>query len=165
MDKPLLSIIVAAAENGAIGKDNQLLWHLPNDLKFFKRTTVGHPIIMGRKTYDSVGKPLPNRRNVVITRQHGLVIQGADVVHSLDEALALCATVAEVFIVGGAEIYRQALPIVSRVYLTRVHADVDGDSFFPALDEREWILRATETHPIDERHAHGYTFMRYERVL
>lgn len=164
MDKPLLSIIVAAAENGAIGKDNQLLWHLPNDLKFFKRTTTGHPIIMGRKTYDSVGKPLPNRRNIVITRQPGYVIEGADVVHSLEEALALCAAAAAVFIVGGAEIYRQALPVVRQVYLTRVHALIEGDSFFPPLDENEWTLVSAETHPIDERHAYSYTFMKYERV-
>ena len=155
---------MAAAENGAIGKDNQLLWHLPNDLKFFKRTTTGHPIIMGRKTYDSVGKPLPNRRNIVITRQPDYVIDGAEVVHSLAEALALCATAAEVFIVGGAEIYRQALSVARQVYLTRVHAHVEGDSFFPALDEKEWTLMAAENHPKDERHAYSYTFMKYERL-
>ena len=120
---------------------------------------------MGRKTYDSVGKPLPNRRNIVITRQPDYAIEGAEVVHSLEEALALCVNAPEVFIVGGAEIYRQALPVVRQVYLTRVHAHVEGDSFFPPLDENEWTLMAAENHPIDERHAYSYTFMKYERLL
>ncbi len=164
MDKPLLSIVVAAAENGAIGKDNQLLWHLPNDLKFFKRTTSGHTIIMGRKTYESVGKPLPNRRNIVITRQPDYAAVGVEVVHSLEEALALCTTEATVFIVGGAEIYQQALPLVGRIYLTRVHAAMEGDSYFPALEEMEWVLVSAESHLADERHQYGYTFMVYERV-
>ncbi|WP_257667684.1 dihydrofolate reductase [Parapedobacter tibetensis] len=164
MDKPFLSIIVAAAENNAIGKDNELLWHLPNDLKFFKQTTTGHPIIMGRKTFDSVGKPLPHRRNIIITRQPDYVIEGAEVVQSLEEAVACCKGRTEVFIVGGAEIYRQALPLVSRVYLTRVHASMEGDRYFPELDENEWVLVSSESHLPDERHAHGYTFMVYERM-
>lgn len=163
MERPLVSAIVAAAENNAIGKDNQLLWHLPNDLRFFKRTTTGHPVIMGRKTYESVGKPLPNRRNIIITRQTGYAVEGAEVVHSLTEALESCTGEAEVFVVGGAEIYDQALPVVDRIYLTRVHAVLSADSFFPELDEREWLLVSAESHPADSRHAYSYTFGIYER--
>ena len=163
MDRPFVSAIVAAADNNAIGKGNQLLWHLPNDLRFFKKTTSGHTVIMGRKTYESVGKPLPNRRNVVITRQEGYTLAGAEVVHSLDEALAGCAGEEEVFIVGGAEIYRQALPLTNRVYLTQVHAQLEGDAYFPELDKNEWKLETAESHNPDERHAYGYTFKVYER--
>lgn len=164
MNKPFVSAIVAAADNNAIGKDNQLLWHLPNDLRFFKRTTSGHAVIMGRKTYESVGKPLPNRRNLVVTRQKDYTLEGAEVVHSLEAALARCANEKEVFIVGGAEIYRQALPATNRVYLTRVHADLSGDTYFPELDERDWVLVSEQKHDPDERHAYGYTFKVYERM-
>ncbi len=164
MKSPLLSIIVAAAENNAIGKDNQLLWHLPNDLNFFKRTTTGHSLIMGRKTLESFGRPLPNRRNIIITRQSDYQCNGAEVVHSLEEALALCQGEQIVFIGGGSEIYRQALPLVDQVLLTRVHAVLEGDSFFPELDMNEWQLVSSEPHPADERHAYAYTFMVYERV-
>lgn len=163
MDNLFVSAIVAAADNNAIGKDNELLWHLPNDLRFFKRTTSGHAIIMGRKTYESVGKPLPNRRNLVVTRQKDYVLEGAEVVHSLEAALARCMNEGEVFIVGGAEIYRQALPVTHRVYLTRVHAELPGDAYFPDLDERDWVLVSEEKHDPDERHAYGYTFQVYER--
>ena len=163
MERPLVSAIVAAAENNAIGKDNQLLWHLPNDLRFFKRTTSGHTVIMGRKTYESVGRPLPNRRNVVITRQPDYAIAGAEVFHSLDDALDSCTDGTEVFVVGGAEIYQRALPVVDRIYLTRVHAAIPGDSFFPELDKQTWRLVSEDRHPADERHAYGYTFMVYER--
>ncbi len=162
MKQPLISAIVAAAENNAIGKDNQLLWHLPNDLRFFKRTTTGHTIIMGRKTYESVGKPLPNRRNIIITRQPGYAVEGAEVVHSLTAAFERCAGQDEVFVVGGAEIYRQALPAVGRIYLTRVHATLPGDSFFPKLDERNWRLVAEDHHAADDRHAYRYTFEIYD---
>ncbi|WP_262246934.1 dihydrofolate reductase [Parapedobacter soli] len=161
--RPLVSAIVAAAENNAIGKDNQLLWHLPNDLRFFKRTTTGHPVIMGRKTYESVGKPLPNRRNIIITRQAEYAVAGAEVVHSVEAAIGSCPGEPEVFVVGGAEIYRQALPLVERIYLTRVHVSLPGDSFFPELDEREWRLASEENHPADERHAYSYSFRILER--
>jgi len=163
MDKPFVSAIVAAADNNAIGKDNKLLWHLPNDLRFFKRTTSGHTVIMGRKTYESVGMPLPNRRNLVITRQEDYTLENAEVVHSLEAALTRCANEEEVFIVGGAEIYRQALPRTGRVYLTRVHADLPGDTYFPNLDEPDWVLISADKHNPDERHAYGYTFEVYER--
>lgn len=163
MERPLISAIVAAAENNAIGKDNQLLWHLPNDLRFFKRTTTGHPIIMGRKTYESVGKPLPNRRNIIVTRQAAYAAEGAEVVHSLAAAIESCAGEPEVFVVGGAEIYKQAIPVVDRIYLTRVHTALPGDSFFPELDEQAWRLVSEDSHPADERHTYGYTFRVYER--
>lgn len=162
MEHPTVSAIVAAAENNAIGKDNQLLWHLPNDLRFFKRTTTGHTVIMGRKTYESVGKPLPNRRNIIVTRQAGYTADGAEVVHSLAAALESCAGEEEVFVVGGAEIYQQALPIVNRIYLTRVHAALPGDSFFPQLDRQSWRRVSADRHPADDRHAYSYTFEIYE---
>ncbi|PPL04768.1 dihydrofolate reductase [Parapedobacter indicus] len=163
MDKPFVSAIVAAAENNAIGKDNKLLWHLPNDLRYFKRTTSGHAVIMGRKTYESVGMPLPNRRNLVVTRQEDYTLEDAQVVHSLEAALAHCTNEKEVFIVGGAEIYRLALPLTDRVYLTRVHANFPGDTYFPDLDEHDWVLVSEDKHDPDERHAYGYTFEVYER--
>lgn len=119
-----VSIVVAIAENNAIGKNNELLWHLPTDLKHFKQLTSGHTIIMGRKTFDSIGKPLPNRRNIVITRSNSLEIPGAEVVNNIDQALALCTAEKEVFIVGGAEIYRQAMDKTDKIYLTTVHASV-----------------------------------------
>lgn len=158
-----ISIIVAAAQNNAIGKDNQLLWHLPNDLRFFKQTTLDRSLIMGRKTFESLGKPLPRRRNIVVTRQPEYRAAGAEVVHSLDDALALCAGDEEIFIAGGAEIYKLALPVVDRIYLTRVDTDIQGDAYFVEIDEREWQLVSSEQHPADDRHAFGYTFMVYDR--
>jgi len=163
MERPLVSAIVAAAENNAIGKDNHLLWHLPNDLRFFKRTTTGHPVIMGRKTYESVGKPLPNRRNIIVTRQAAYAAAGTEVVHSLAAALEACTGVQEVFVVGGAEIYQQALPFIDRIYLTRVHVVLPGDSFFPQLDEGVWRLVSEDHHPADDRHDYSYTFEIYDR--
>ncbi len=158
-------MIVAAATNQAIGKDNQLLWHLPNDLRFFKKTTTGHPIIMGRKTYESVGKPLPNRRNIVISRQSDYQADGIETVQSLDEAIALAGQdTDEIFIVGGAAIYALALDRTDRIYLTRVHASPAADTFFPEFDEAAWLLVSHEAHPADDKHAYAYSFLVYERV-
>ncbi|MCD0489396.1 dihydrofolate reductase [Pedobacter sp. MC2016-14] len=154
----IISIVVAISENNAIGKDNQLLWRLPKDLKHFKDITSSHTIIMGRKTFDSVGKPLPHRRNIVITRDTQLQINGAEVVNSMDEALQLCDPNEEVMIVGGAEIYRQALPKTDRIYLTRVHHTYDADTFFPAIDPGAWLVTEEEEHEVDEKHAVPYTF-------
>ncbi|HWK99396.1 MAG TPA: dihydrofolate reductase, partial [Parapedobacter sp.] len=134
-----------------------------NDLRFFKRTTTGHTVIMGRKTYESVGKPLPNRRNIIITRQAAYAVEGAEVVHSLTAALDKSADESEVFVVGGAEIYKEALAIIDRIYLTRVHITLPGDSFFPELDEQTWRLVSEDSYPADERHAYRYTFQIYER--
>lgn len=160
----MLSIIVAVADNGVIGSGNQLPWRLPDDLKRFKALSLGKPIVMGRKTFDSIGRPLPGRLNIVISRQPGLEIPGCRVVTSIDEALAAAEPAPEIVIVGGADIYRQILPRVQTIHLTRVHAEVPGDAVFPELQEREWREVAKEYHPADERHAHAFTFSTLERV-
>jgi dihydrofolate reductase len=157
-----ISIVVAIAENYAIGKNNQLLWRLPNDLKHFKQITSGHTIIMGRKTFDSVGKPLPNRRNIIITRQN-ISIEGCEVVNSLDAALALCADEPEIFIVGGAEIYKQAMHVTDCIYLTIVHQNFDGDTYFPEIKEDEWKETEREDNEPDEKNLIPYSFITLER--
>lgn len=158
-----ISIIVALAGNNGIGKDNGLLWHLPADLRHFRLLTTGHPIIMGRKTYDSIGKPLPNRRNIVITRNTALAIPGVSVVHSLKEALYLCSSTEEVFVIGGAEIYRQALPLCDTLYLTTVAGEFEADTFFPALNGGEWQEEARTEHEADEKNRFPYTFRTLKR--
>lgn len=160
-----LSIIVAISANNAIGKDNQLLWHLPADLKHFKEITTGHTIIMGRKTYDSIGKPLPNRRSIVITRNPDLKIEGVEVVTSLKAAIELCKSDDEAFIIGGAEIYQQALPFTTHIYLTRVHQSYEADAFFPELDQTTWNEINSASHPADEKNKVAYSFSTLERVL
>lgn len=154
----IVSVVVAIAENNAIGKDNQLLWHLPADLKHFKQITTGHTIIMGRKTYDSIGKPLPNRRNIVITRAADLQIPGAEVVNDVDQALELCAGEDEVFIIGGAELYKSTLSRIHRIYLTRVHQSYEADAFFPEIDFDTWEETNIEQHLPDEKNRVAYTF-------
>jgi dihydrofolate reductase len=158
----IISFVVAIAENNAIGKDNGLLWSLPTDLKHFKQITNGHTIIMGRKTFDSMGKPLPNRRNIVITRNPDLTIPGAEVTTNLDDALALCKEEQEVFIIGGAEIYKKALDITDRIYLTTVHQRFDGDAYFPELDPEKWVITAQEEHQPDEKNKIAFTFSTLE---
>ncbi|QPH39384.1 dihydrofolate reductase [Pedobacter endophyticus] len=154
-----LNIAVAVADNFAIGRNNQLLWHMPADLKFFKQTTSGHTVIMGRKTFDSVGKPLPNRRNIVVTRDASLKIDGAEVVNSLDEAIKLSEdSDGPIFIIGGAEIYRQALPKTDTIYLTTIHHTFDADAFFPEIDRNEWEVISSESHQADEKNKYDYTF-------
>ena len=157
-----ISIIVAIAENHAIGKDNKLLWYLPNDLKHFKTITSGHTVIMGRKTYDSVGKPLPNRRNIVITRKQ-LDIPGCEVVNSLEQAIELCKTEHEVFIVGGAEIYRQAMALTNKIYLTIVHQTFEGDTYFPDIEENIWVETEREDYQPDEKNKLPYSFITLDR--
>lgn len=159
-----ISIVVAISENNAIGKDNQLLWHLPADLKHFKNITTGHTIIMGRKTYDSIGKPLPNRRNIIITRQKDLNLEGVEVVNSLEEALSLSKDEEEVFIIGGAEIYKQSVAVSHRIYLTRVHQEFEADAFFPELDNESWKEVEKVDHLPDEKNKFAYTFSTLERV-
>jgi dihydrofolate reductase len=158
----ITTIVVAIGENNAIGKNNQLLWYLPADLKHFKNITTGHTVIMGRKTYDSVGKPLPNRRNIIITRQD-ITIEGCEVVKSIEDALALCSTEEEVFIVGGAEIYRQSMHLTNRLYLTIVHQSFDADSFFPEINYDEWKETEREDHEPDEKNKLPYSFITLER--
>jgi dihydrofolate reductase len=158
------SIIVAVADNGVIGSGNQLPWRLPDDLRRFKALSLGKPIVMGRKTFDSIGRPLPGRLNIVVSRQRDLQIPGCHVVSSLGDAIAAAQAAPEIVIVGGADIYRQALPQVTTIHLTRVHADIPGDVVFPALAANEWHEVATEYHAADERHAHAFTFSTLERV-
>lgn len=161
----MLSIIVAVADNGVIGSGNRLPWRLPDDLKRFKALSLGKPIVMGRKTFDSIGRPLPGRLNIVISRRSGLEIPGCRVVTSIDEALAAAQPAPEIVIVGGADIYRQVLPSVQVIHLTRVHANVAGDVVFPELQPHEWREVTKEYHPADERHAHAFTFSTLERVV
>jgi dihydrofolate reductase len=158
----IVSQIAAMSENHVIGNDNKLLWHLPNDLKHFKNTTSGHTVIMGRKTFDSVGKPLPKRRNIVITRQP-ITIEGCEVVDSVEAALALCKDEDEVFIVGGGEIYKLALPLTDRIYLTIIHKAFEGDSHFPEIDEKMWKVASREDHQPDDKNPLPYSFITYER--
>jgi dihydrofolate reductase len=160
----LVSAIVATDERGGIGKDGRLPWHLPNDLKRFKALTMGKPIVMGRRTFDSIGRALPGRHNIVVSRKADLVIDSCSVVSSFDAALAVAADAAEVCVIGGAEIYRLALPVTGLVHLTKVHAIVEADTFFPALDAAEWEEIAREDHPADERHAYGYSFVTLRRA-
>lgn len=158
----MLSIIVAADRNNVIGKDNALIWHLPNDLRYFKEKTTGHAIIMGRRTFESVGKPLPNRRNIIITRNPGFRAEGCEVATSLEEALALLDPQDENFIVGGEEIYRQALPLTDRVYLTRIDHEFEGDRHFPQLGT-EWKLVDERDGIVDEKNLYAHSFLVLER--
>ena len=161
-----ISLIAAMAENRAIGHHNKLPWHLPADLKRFKQLTTGHAVIMGRKTFESIGcKPLPNRRNIVITRNPQFKADSAQMAHDLDEALSLAEDDREVFILGGAEIYRLALPRADRIYLTVVHGTFEGDAFFPEFDaQKQWKLREETRHDADERNACAMSFQMYERA-
>lgn len=158
-----LTLIAAAAENNTIGNDGDLPWHLPDDLAHFKRLTLGHTIIMGRKTWDTLPGPLPKRRTIVLTKQDNFTPDGAETAHNLDEALALCEAEASADVVGGGGVYRLFLPIAHAIELTRVHAEFQGDATFPAIDAREWHLASEQHHPTDERHAQSFTFQRWER--
>ncbi|KGO88323.1 dihydrofolate reductase [Flavobacterium suncheonense] len=160
----MLTLIVAAAENNAIGKNNGLLWHLPDDFKHFKQTTTGHYIIMGRKTFESFPKPLPNRTHVIITRQSDYKVpENCIVVSSLQKALKSCPENEEVFIIGGGEIYKQAMPLADKIELTRVHTTLDADTFFPEIGSADWQLVSEQFHPKDEKHAFSFTFLTYRR--
>ena len=159
-----VSIIVAVAENGAIGNQNSLLWHIKEDMQLFRRVTSGHAVVMGRKTFESLGRPLPKRTNIVITRQP-LAIEGCTVVHSLEEALAACPEgEEECFIIGGAQIYEQALPLADRLYLTVVEHPYEGDTHFPAWDRAAWRLVACERLERGEEYPHPFRFEVYERA-
>ncbi|MGV8878339.1 MAG: dihydrofolate reductase [Sphingobacteriaceae bacterium] len=157
-----VNIIVAASDNDAIGKNNQLLWHLPADLKYFKMLTTGHPVLMGRKTYESIGKPLPNRRNIVITRQP-IQITGCEVASSIDTAIDLCGKEKEIFIIGGAEIFRQVLSRTDRIYFTRVHRHFEGDTYFPTLEKTVWKEISRIDHDPDEKNLLPYSFLTLKR--
>lgn len=159
----MISIIVAVAENGVIGGGNSLLWHISEDLQRFKRITTGHPVVMGRKTFESLGRPLPNRRNVVITRSTEYKPEGVEVVHSLEEALTLFTPDEEVFITGGGEIYRQALPVTDKLYITIVHRPYEGDTTFPEIDPTQWNKVFEEHHENGKNFPHAFEYIDYER--
>jgi dihydrofolate reductase len=160
----IVSLIVAADERGGIGRDGGLPWHLPDDLRRFKTLTMGKPIVMGRRTWDSIGRPLPGRRSLVVSRQRGLAIPGAEVVASFEEALHAAGDVPEVCVIGGAELYRAALPRADIVHLTRVHATVDADTFLPPLGPGEWAQSSCERRPADERHAQAVSYITLRRI-
>ena len=160
-----VSLIVAVSSNGVIGRDGGLPWHLPADLKHFKRTTMGHHLIVGRRTWEEVGKPLPGRTMVVVTRSQRFAPEGAKVVRSVEQALEIAAEDDESFIGGGSQIYRIALArdLVHRIYLTRIHAEVEGDTFFPEFDLDDWELVSEEHHEADEKNEFDFSFLVYER--
>ena len=159
-----LSIVVAMARNRVIGRDNDLPWRLPEDLKRFKALTMGKPMVMGRKTFESIGRPLPGRTTIVVSRQAGLQIPGCVVADSIDAAIRAADGAPEIMLVGGAQLYSEALPRVTRIYLTRIHADVEGDTLFPLLDPAEWRETSVGNHAADERHAYAFTYVNLERV-
>ncbi|MCU7550567.1 dihydrofolate reductase [Chitinophagaceae bacterium LB-8] len=162
----ILSLLVAADENNVIGKDNKLPWHLPNDLKYFKNLTWGMPILMGRKTFESIGKALPGRKSIVITRNTDWQKDGVDVVHSIEEAIEKAKEfdVKEIFVIGGAEIFRTSFIQANRIYLTRIHHKFDGDAFFPELPDSEWKLASQRHCPADEKNAYQHTYQVWNRV-
>jgi len=159
-----ISIVVAMDANGVIGRDNELPWHLPADLQHFKKTTMGKPILMGRKTWESIGRPLPGRTNIVITRDSDYQADGCVVVNSIDAAMAAAAEQDEVMVIGGAEFYRQVLPRADTLYLTRIHASFDGDTVFPELNAADWREVERSDQSADEKNPHDYSFIRLERV-
>ncbi|MBC9798138.1 dihydrofolate reductase [Sinomicrobium weinanense] len=159
----MVTIIAAAAENNALGKDNDLVWHLPDDFKRFKSLTTGHHIIMGRKTFESFPKPLPNRTHIVVTRQKDYQGEGCITVHSIEEALQLAREDDQPFIIGGGEIYKLGMPYADKIELSRVHAGFEADTFFPEIDLNQWELITSEYHPKDEKHQYDFTYLTYIR--
>lgn len=160
-----ISIIMAYSSNGVIGLNNALPWHLPADLKHFQQLTLHKPIIMGRKTYESIGKPLPNRTNIVVSRNINLLIPDVTVVHSLDEAFSLYAEHTELMVIGGAELLQKALPIVQHLYLTEIHHEFNGDAYLPHIDWQQWREVKREAHQHDDKNPYDYSFVEWERVL
>ena len=156
----MIKIIAAMSKNRVIGNSNSLIWSLPTDLKRFKQLTTGHTVIMGRKTYESIGKPLPNRRNIIITRDENYQVSGCEIANSLEEALLLCRE--DAFIIGGGEIYKQSLPIADKIYLTLIHEDFQGDTSFPEIGD-EWVKVSREDHDSDDKNPHKYSFIEYEK--
>ena len=162
---PRICLVAALAENRVIGNNNALPWHLPADLKRFKALTMGHPVVMGRKTYESIGKPLPGRRNLVITRNRDYSAAGCEIVHSLDEAIAACRGANELFIIGGAELYRESLPRAQRLEFTEIHAEFEGDATFPEYFLAHWRETGREIHINEAGIPFRYDFVRYERIV
>jgi dihydrofolate reductase len=163
LQQPLISLIAAMAENGTIGRDNSLPWRLSDDLKRFKALTMGKHLLMGRRTYESIGRPLPGRTCLVLTRDREWGAEGIVVVHSLGQALSHARDAEELVAIGGAEIYRLLMPFARRIYLTLVHAEIPGDTFFPDFDPTQWADVECQSHPADERNAYPFTFVTLER--
>jgi dihydrofolate reductase len=157
----MIIMIAAVAENNALGKNNELVWHLPNDFKRFKSLTTGHHIIMGRKTFESFPKPLPNRTHVVITRQENYRPEGCIVVNSIEKAIAICPENETSFIIGGGEIYNLGLPYADKLEITRIHHSFEADAFFPEINPDHWLEIQTEFNPIDDKHNYEYTYQTY----
>jgi dihydrofolate reductase len=158
-----ISLIVAVSTNNVIGVRGELPWHISEDLRRFRKLTTGKPMVMGRKTFDSIGQPLPERRNIVITRDPEFTAPGCDIVASPDAAIELVGEAADVMVIGGSQIYAAFLPRARRIYLTRIHAHIDGDTYFEKLDEADWKLVACEEHAANEERRHGFAFMTYDR--
>ncbi len=159
-----VSLIVAASANNVIGVRGELPWRLPVDLKRFKQVTTGKPIVMGRLTWDSIGRPLPNRQNIVISRNPDFTAAGCDIVASPGEAVEMAGDVDEVMIIGGSQLYREFLPRAQRIYLTRVAVDIEGDACFPELDDSEWHETSRESHAADEEHAYSFDIIQLDRI-
>ncbi|WP_417589128.1 dihydrofolate reductase [Owenweeksia hongkongensis] len=159
-----LTIIAAMAKGRVIGKDNDLIWHLPDDLKHFKNLTKGHHVIMGRKTYESMGKPLPGRTNIVITRQKDFKADGCILVNNIEEGIQKAEGDSQPFIIGGGEIYKQALKYAQTMELTEVNGEFDGDTFFPTFDEKQWKEVSRTHHPVDEKHKYSFDFIQYSKL-
>ena len=159
-----LTLIAAMASNNTIGKDNGLPWNLPDDLKRFKRLTSGHHIIMGRKTHESMGRALPQRTNIVVTRQKRYQAPDCLVVHTMEEALQKAENDSQPFVIGGAQIYAQALPYAKYIELTYIHQDIPGDTSFPPINSQEWSLTRSEKHEVDARHAYPFEYLTYEKL-
>ena len=157
------TLVVAVARNGVIGRNNHLPWRLPDEIAYFKRVTMGHPVVMGRRTWESIGKPLAGRENIVVTSQRDYRAPGATVVHSLEEAWKAAAGAEEVCVIGGTSLFAEALPGADRIHYTEVEADVEGDTFFPPFDRGEWEAREVERHAADARHAYPYRILVLDR--
>lgn len=159
----MVTIIAAAGENNALGKDNGLVWHLPDDFKRFKKLTTGHHIIMGRKTFESFPQPLPDRTHVVITRRDNFKKEGIVTVHSLERAIDISKGDSEAFVIGGGEIYKMAMQVADKIELTRIHGTFEADTFFPEINEEYWELKKEEFHEKDEKHKYAFTYLTYIR--
>jgi dihydrofolate reductase len=165
MTQPRLSLVVAMTLNRVIGANNAMPWHLPADLAFFKATTLGHPVVMGRKTYESIGRPLPGRRNIVVTRDPTFHAPGCDVVHSVEGALFQAGEDPEIFVIGGEALFCSFLPATQRIYLTQIHAEIPGDTYFPEIDRAQWQEVSRLERPQDAQNAYDLTFLTLDRRL
>lgn len=158
------AFVVAMDENGLIGRDNDLPWRLSADLQYFRRITMGKPILMGRNTHESIGRPLPGRQNIVVSSLADYRAEGCDVVNSIDDGLKAAGNAEELMVIGGSSLFEQMFDIADKLYLTRVHAELEGDTWFPDWDETQWQLRSQESHPADEKNEYAYSFEVYQRV-